>query len=488
MERTISFSWHTVAHDLVAGSIVFLVALPLCLGVALASNAPLFAGILAGIVGGILVGIVSGSHTSVSGPAAGLTAIVAAQIAQLGAFESFLLAVVFGGIIQIILGIARAGFIAAFFPSSVIKGLLAAIGVIVVLKQIPHVFGHDTSPEGEMAFQQFDQQNTFSELGTILSELHLGACLIGILSVAFLVGWDRCKPLKKSIVPAPLVVVLLGVLFAQLFNLLGGQWAIAESHLVQVPVAANVAGFFGFFRMPDFSQWANPAVYSAALMIAIVSSLETLLNLEAVDKLDPKQRLSPPSRELLAQGIGNVAVGLIGGIPVTSVIVRSSVNINAGSKTKLASIFHGVLLLVCVVFLSKYLNMIPLSCLGAILLVTGIKLASPALFRQMWSEGRYQFVPFVVTLVAIVLTDLVTGILIGLAISLGFILNSNFRRPIRRIVEKHLGGEVLRIELANQVSFLNRAALERNLRDVQPGAPCAVGCATPTTSTPIFSI
>lgn len=470
MEPTRLFSRTTILRDLTAGLVVFLVALPLCLGIALASNAPLISGILTGIIGGILVGALSGSHTSISGPAAGLTAIVAAQIGTLGSFETFLLAVVVGGLIQILFGIARLGILSAFFPTSVIKGLLAAIGVILILKQIPHLLGHDTDPEGEMAFAQPDQHNTFSELGTIFSEeLHIGVAVIGLTSIAVLVLWEKWKVLRNSGIPAPLVVVLCGVVLNLLFKQLGGPWLIADNHLVHVPIGTDGSGFASFWRAPDFSQWNNSAVYTAGLTIAIVASLESLLNLEAIDKIDPKHRVSPRSRELVAQGVGNVMAGLCGGIPITAVIIRSSVSMNAGAQTKLAAILHGILLLVCVVFLPTYLNLIPLSCLAAILLVTGIKLISPGLIRQMWDEGRYQFIPFAVTLVAIVLIDLVNGILIGLAVSLSFILNSNLRRPIRRIVEKHLGGEVLHIELADQVSFLNRAALHKALRDAPRG-------------------
>jgi carbonic anhydrase len=459
----------TLPGDLAAGLVVFLVALPLCLGVALASGAPLFSGVLAGIVGGILVGVLSGSHTSVSGPAAGLTAIVAAEIVSLGSFPTFLLAVILAGLIQIGLGVSRAGFIAAFFPSSVIKGLLAAIGTILILKQIPHVFGHDHDPEGEMAFQQLDHENTFSEITHLLGGIHPGAALIGLLSVILLLVWDTWKPLKKSAVPAPLIVVLLGIGISLVFRQLGGNWPIEASHLVQVPVAESLAEFVGFLQSPNFSQWLNPAVYTAGATIAAVASLETLLNLEAVDKIDPEQRNSPANRELVAQGIGNVAAGLIGGLPITSVIVRSSVNINAGGRTKLAAIVHGVLLLTCVGLLPAWLNTIPLSCLAAILLVTGVKLVSPALIKQMWDQGRYQFTPFLATLLAIVFTDLLIGVGIGLAVSLAFILNSSMRRPVRRIEERHLGGDVLHIELANQVSFLNRAALSKVLDRVQRG-------------------
>jgi len=458
-----------MAGDLTAGVVVVLVAIPLCLGIALASNAPLFSGLLAGIIGGILVGLLSGSHTSVSGPAAGLAAVVAAQITALGSFQTFLLAVAIAGVIQIALGIARGGFIAAFFPSSVVKGLLAAIGVLLILKQVPHVLGHDSDPEGDMAFIQPDSENTFTEFWALLGDFHQGAALIGLLSIAVLVFWDKCKPLKRSVLPAPLVVVLLGVGFSLLFRRLGGPWSIESSHLVQVPVADSLAGFLTFLQVPDFSQWANPKVHLAGVTIAAVASLETLLNLQAADKLDPQQRTSPPSRELMAQGVGNLVAGLIGGLPITSVVVRSSVNVNAGGKTKLAAIVHGLLLLVSVMLLPMWLNLIPLSCLAAILLVTGIKLASPALVKQMWNQGRYQFAPFALTVVAIVLTDILIGILIGLTISISFILWKNARRPIHRIVEKHLGGEVVHIELANQVSFLNRAALASVLDEVPSG-------------------
>jgi len=456
-------------RDLTAGLVVFLVALPLCLGVALASGAPLFSGLLAGIIGGILVGLLSGSSTSVSGPAAGLTAVVAAQIVALGSFEAFLLAVVFAGVIQIVLGLARGGFVAAFIPSSVIKGLLAAIGVILILKQIPHVVGHDPDPEGDMEFFQPDKQNTFSELVQTVGDIHPGAAVIGLLSILLLVMWDRSKKLKKSPIPAPLVVVLFGVGLSLVFRNLGGSWLIESSHLVQVPVANNISEFLGFLRLPDFAQVSNPAIYMAAFTLAAVASLETLLNLEAVDKIDPQQRTSPPSRELIAQGVGNVVSGLAGGLPITSVIVRSSVNINSGGQSKLSTIIHGLLLLVSVVFLASWLNVIPLSCLAAILLVTGVKLASPALVRQMLAGGKTQFIPFATTVLAIVFTDLLIGVLIGLAVSTAFILWSNARRPLRVVIEKHLGGDVVHIELANQVSFLNKAAITRVLDTVRRG-------------------
>jgi carbonic anhydrase len=441
----------------------------LCLGIALASNAPLFSGLISGIVGGLLVGMLSGSHKSVSGPAAGLTAIVAAQIAALGSFEAFLTAVVVAGVMQVVMGTLRLGFIAAFFPLSVIKGLLAAIGLILILKQIPHVFGHDADAEGEMSFEQPDHENTFSELWATLSDVQPGAAIIGLLSVVLLMLWDRSKALKKSPVPSALVVVVMGVGINLILRKMGHVWEIKASHLVNVPVANDFQAFLGFLQFPDAAGFSNPAIFKAAVTIALVATLETLLNLEAVDKIDPDQRQSPPNRELVAQGIGNITAGLIGGLPMTSVIVRSSVNINAGGRTKISAVLHGVLLVLCLVTVPQWLNEIPLSALAAILIMTGLKLASPALFRQMWTEGTRQFLPFMMTIAAILVTDLLVGVLIGLGISILFILHSNLRRPLRRIVEKHTAGEVLRIELANQVSFLNRASIERTLHGVPRG-------------------
>lgn len=466
MLKTDGISPSTLFADGKSGLVVFFVALPLCLGIALASGAPLVSGLLAGIIGGIVVGLFSGSHTSVSGPAAGLSAVVAAQILSLGSFSTFLMAVLFAGMIQIGLGLAKGGFISEFFPSSVIKGLLAAIGVIIILKQIPHLVGHDPDPEGDMSFFQPDLQTTFSELISMFGDFQLGASVIGFASLALLVLWDKWKPLKTSLFPAPVAVVLLGIGAVLWFEQLGDPWLIKPSHFVQVPVASDLTELVGLLPRPDFSQWMNPAVYTAGLTLAIVASLETLLNLKAVDRIDRQQRISPPSQELLAQGIGNVACGLVGGLPITSVIIRSSVNVNAGGQTKLATLVHGALLLVSVPLIPTWLNTIPLSCLAAILLMTGIKLASPALIKQMWAEGRYQFIPFAATLTAIVFTDLLIGIVIGLVVAIAFILNSNMRRPVRRFVEKHLGGDVVHIELANQESFLNRAALSQVLAEV----------------------
>lgn len=463
------FSPDGLFKDLIASVVVFLVALPLCLGIALASGTPLISGVITGILGGIVVGVLSGSHTSVSGPAAGLTAIVAAQLAILGSFEAFLLAVVIGGVIQIGLGIAKAGALSAFFPSSVIRGLLAAIGVILILKQIPHVLGHDNDPEGDMSFKQPDDHNTFSEIGMLFQgELHYGAAIVGLVSLALLFLWSRSSLLKKTQIPGPLVVVIFGVVMKFFFDSFSDGWSIVDDHLVNLGIDTS-AGFSGLITTPDYSQIFNPAIYFAAITIAIVASLETLLNLEAVDKLDVEKRHSPGSRELLAQGVGNIFSGMLGGLPMTSVIVRSSVNVSSGAKTKRSAIFHGFLLLLSVTFIPQYLETIPLAALAAILLHTGMKLASPRLFRQMWKEGYYQFIPFIVTLLAIVFTDLLIGILIGLGVSVLFILNSNLRRPLRRIVETHLDGEILHVELPNQVSFLNRASLDSMFNEMKSG-------------------
>lgn len=459
----------TLARDVFAGLIVFLVALPLCLGVALASNTPLIAGLVSGIIGGIIAGLFSGSHTSVSGPSPGQVAVILAQVSVLGSFEVFLMAVLISGITQILMGVARLGGLSAFVPTSVIQGLLSAIGVILFLKQIPHILGHDTDPEGEMSFQQPDQENTFSEILNIMSDLHLGAAVVGVTSLVLLISFQRVRFLKNLPVPAPLAVVLFGVSARALFDFLGSPLAIGTSHLVEVPVADSIAGFFTMLRFPDFGAITRADVWFAGTMIALMTSLETLLNLEAVDKIDPKKRKSPADRELVVQGVCNILAGLLGGLPVSSVIVRSSVNINAGAQTRLSAIVHGVLLGFSVVLLPGFLNSIPISCLAAILLMTGMKLASPSVFRNKWLQGKYQFLPFIVTVLAIIFTDLMTGVLIGLVVSLAFVLYSNLKRPVRIVMENHLGGEVMRIELANQVSFLNKASLERTLNSIPKG-------------------
>jgi len=461
----------SIRDDLISGMVVFFVALPLCLGVALASNAPLFSGILAGIIGGIVVGALSGSSISVSGPAAGLTAVVATEMQKLGTFEAFLTAIIIAGAIQIVLGLCKMGFIAGFFPSSVIKGLLWAIGLILILKQIPHLVGHDADPMGDEAFFQFNQNNTFTELFEIFFDFHYGAILIGFLSIILLIICDKFESLKKIKIVAPVFVIFLSIMMNTFLSSIGGEWSLEADHLVQVPVANTLKDSINFLIFPDLSILKKFDVYLTAITIALVASLETLLNLEALDKIDPLQRNNPPDRELFAQGVGNMIGGCIGALPLTSVIIRSSVNINSGAKTKLSTIFHGCLILFSVLIIPEWLNKIPLSALAAILIVTGLKLASPATFMQLWREGKYQFLPFILTITAIMLTDLLIGISIGLAIAVCFILHSNIRRPLKKTLEKHATGhEVLHIELPNQVSFFNRVVLETTLRKQSPGS------------------
>ena len=476
-------SSNRLLKDISSALVVFLVALPLCLGIALASGAPLVSGVLAGIIGGIVVGTISGSHTSVSGPAAGLAAVVIAQIAAFdGDFSTFLLAVFVAGIMQVLLGVFKAGSIAAFFPSSVIKGLLAAIGIILILKQIPHLFGYVTpedagmSPLPASAFPQNGRPVNFG-LQWFLDTVHFGATAIGFTSLMILIANKRIGILKKVGVPGPLLAVAVGTLMKFAFDSfgtaeggIGKAWRIGSDFLVQIPVAETFAEFGNFLDTANFSAWSNPLIYSSALTIALVASLETLLNLEAVDRLDKKQRNSPPNRELVAQGVGNMCAGLVGAIPVTSVIIRSSVNIDSGGETKRATIIHGFLLLGCGMFFPYALNQIPLSCLAAILLMTGFKLASPELLVQMWKGGKQELIPFLVTVIAIVVTDLLSGILIGLGLSLLFILYGSLKHPLRKIWEKHVGGDVLRIELPNQLTFLNRAALSHALVSAPDGS------------------
>lgn len=458
----------TILKDFRSGLVVSLVALPLCLGIALASNAPLISGLTAGIVGGLLISWLSGSHTSVSGPAAGLTAVVITQIEVLGSFNAFLCAVSLAGVMQLGLFALRAGSLAGFFPSSVIKGLLAAIGVILILKQLPHLFGHDPDWLGDMSFFQPDGENTFSELFITLFDIHEGPTIVGLVSVALLLGWNL-TPLQKLPLPAPLFVVLGALGINALFHRFYGVWEIGDSHLVKVPLG-GLSALYDQLPRPDLSVISRMDTWIAAFTICMVASLETLLNLEAVDKIDPKGRTSPANRELLAQGVGNFACGFLGALPVTSVIVRSSVNISSGGETRHASFIHGLLLVLAVGLFPDLLNMIPLACLAAILLVTGFKLASPKLFVSMWREGYSQFIPFFVTVSAIVLTDLLKGILIGLTTAVIFILRSNLQRPIQR--HRHVDGsgmEITRYELGSHVSFLNRAALHGALGKTQAG-------------------
>ena len=449
-----------IKNDLPASIVVFLVALPLCLGVALASGAPLLSGVISGMVGGLVVGFLSQSHTSVSGPAAGLTAVVLAAITQLGSFDVFLLAVVIAGVMQLIAGILKSGFIANYIPSNVIKGLLAAIGIILILKQIPHAVGFDRNTEDDFTFFQKDGENTFSELLSIFDFFSWGAIIISVLSVIVMVNWDKTPMKKVKFFPPSLFVVILGVALNSLFQNFFPALTISTEHLVNMP---KFEGFLEMVILPDFSSIGNVEVWTVAFTIAVVASIETLLNLEAVENIDPHKRQASPNRELVAQGVGNIFSGLIGGIPLTSVIVRSSVNINAGAETKLSTILHGVFLLVSVLLLAPILNLIPLASLATILLLTGYKLAKISLFKDMYKKGLNQFIPFVATIVAIVFTDLLIGVLIGLAISIFYLLKSNYKNPFVIEHETLHVGETMRMELPNQVSFLNKASIKDTL-------------------------
>ncbi len=454
-----------IKYDLPAGIVVFLVAVPLCLGIALASGAPLFSGIIAGIVGGTVVVIASGSPLGVSGPAAGLAVIVLAAIQDLGSFEVFLFAVVLAGIIQIILGFLRAGIIGYYFPSSVIKGMLSGIGLIIILKQIPHALGYDKDYEGDLAFWQSDGGNTFSAFGKAMEALSPGAILASTVALVILVLWEQ-KFMKNipifRIIQGPLIAVISGITIY--LGVQGTGWALKPDQMVNLPVASDFSSFIGQFTLPDFTAWNNSEVYVIAITIAVVASLETLLCVEATDKLDPYKRLTPTNRELKAQGLGNMLSGLIGGLPVTQVIVRSSANIQSGGRTKAAALIHGILLLASVALIPVVLNMIPLASLAAILVVVGFKLAKPALFKEMYQLGWNQFLPFVTTVVAILLTDLLMGIGIGLVVAIFYILLNNYKAPFFFKPEAHEPGKPIRIELSEDVSFLNKASVMLTLK------------------------
>jgi MFS superfamily sulfate permease-like transporter len=461
------------ADDLRAGVVVFLVALPLCLGIALASNAPLFSGLIAGISGGIIVTLFSKSRHGVSGPAAGLAVMVAAGIETLG-LEAYLLAVIICGVVQIGAGFLKAGVIAHYFPSSVIKGMLAGIGIILILKQIPHALGYDHSWEGEFEFLQRDGHNTFSEIAYALQAFSPGAIIVSLVSLAILISWQRPRIQQVRIaktLPAPLLVVLLGIGLNRAFGALAPQLAISADHLVKVPVSSSVGEFLSHFTRPDFSQITNPEVYVIGLTLALIASIETLLSVEATDNLDPEKRVTPTNQELKAQGLGNIVSGLLGGIPVTQVIVRSTANIESGGKTRRASLIHGILLLLCVAAIPAFLNEIPLASLAAILLVIGYRLARVSLFQQMWKEGFWQFVPFIVTIVALVFTDLLTGIMLGMAVAFFEILIYNYQLNFYREETAH---GCFTIRLTEHMTFLNKAALKRILREVPPGCTLTI--------------
>jgi len=457
-----------IKSDFPASIVVFLVAVPLCLGIALASGAPLFSGIIAGIVGGIIVGSFSGSPLGVSGPAAGLAVIVLSTISLLGSYESFLLAVVLAGILQVGLGYARAGIIGYYFPSSVIKGMLSGIGIIIVLKQIPHAVGYDKDYEGDIAFQQLDGENTLSELSNMLNYISPGAIIITIVSMAILILWEQPfikKYTVTKVLQGQLAAVVSGIGLHLVFKNIPFL-SLESGQIVNIPVAKSFSGFIGQFTLPNFQAIQNPEIWIIAATITVVASLETLLSVEAVDKLDPYKRVTPTNRELKAQGIGNIISGLIGGLPITQVIVRSSANVQSGGATKLSTILHGILMLLSVLVVPTILNLIPLASLASILFMVGYKLAKPVLFKQMYQLGWMQFGPFIITIVGIVFTDLLIGIGMGMAVAIFHILYDNYKRPYHFDPKEHHDGETITIELVENVSFINKASILNTLKQL----------------------
>ena len=464
----------TLRQDLPSSLVTFLVALPLCLGVGLASTSVesinglpnVFSGIIAGIIGGVVVGFLSGSRIGVSGPAAGLITILIAALTTLGSFEGLLVAIVLSGIIQVIAGFAGLGVLANYFPSSVIKGMLAAIGLTLILKEIPHALGYDKDFFGDDAFFQFDGHNTFSELLYALNSLQTGSIIISLVSITILLLFER-PFLKKialfKILPGALFAVIIAILLNIFFQLFIPTIAVGEKHLVELPVLKSISEISSVLSYPDFSFLTNPNVYIIALTLAFVGSLETLLSVDATDKLDPEKHHTPTNRELKAQGIGNIISGLIGGLPITQVIVRSSANINAGAKTKASTILHGLLLLVAVLFLPKIINLIPLACLAAILILVGYKLSKVQLYKQLYHNGYDQFIPFLATIAGILFTDLLRGIGIGMAFSILFILRKNYKNnySISEKEENHL--KHIQIILSEEVTFLNKGRIIASL-------------------------
>lgn len=454
--------------DLLPGMVVFLVALPLCLGIAVASGAPPFAGIISGIIGGIVVGALSNSNVSVTGPAAGLIAIILTAVTTLG-YESFLAAVVIAGAIQLTLGFAKAGGISSYFPTSVIEGMLVAIGIIIIKKELPHAIGYDMEHEGDFFSYQMLKvdEGFFGELIHSFNFAHSGAIIVAIVSLAILIAFNKIPALKKiKALPGALVAVVAGILLNAVFEIFQPSLIIANEHLVKLPVASSVGEFINQFSSPTFSGFAKPQVWITGITIAIVASIETLLCLEAGDKMDPYKRFSDANTELKAQGFGNILSGLFGGLPMTSVIVRTTANINAGAKTKFSAIVHGLMLLLTVILIPGILNMIPMASLAAILLMIGWKLASPKVFKHMWQSGLQQFIPFIITVVAVVFTDLLKGVGIGLVVSVFYILKGNMQLAYRFSKDKYHAGETIHIDLAQEVSFLNKAALKQTLSDL----------------------
>ncbi len=461
-----------LGSDLPAGLVVFLVALPLCLGIALSSGAPLFSGIIAGVVGGIVIGYLSGSATSVSGPAAGLTVIVFNAINDLGSYDIFLLAVLISGIFQILLGVAKAGVIGYYFPTAVIKGMLAGIGIILIIKQIPYAFGVNENQDFAKYIPFVNDWKSVLDLKNLTNEFDFGALIITMISLVVLILWD--KPMIKrnkilKLIPGALIVVLLSVGINQFFKVALPILHLDFDNTVVLPKVESFDGFIGLFMFPDFSAITNSSVWVVAFTIAIIASLETLLSLEAADKIDPYKRISPPNRELFAQGVGNMINGLIGGLPVTAVIIRSSANVTAGAKTKMSAIFHGVLLVLSVLFLQKYLNLIPLAALAAILIQVGYKLTRVSLFKSQAKLGWDQFLPFLITILGIVVFDLLVGIGLGMAVAIIYILLRNFQNSHILSKESKADKDIIKIILSEEVSFLNKGALIKTLEEIPDG-------------------
>ncbi len=454
-------------NDALASVVVFLVALPLCLGIALASGAPLFSGIIAGILGGLVVGTLSNSSLSVSGPAAGLVVIVLSAIHELGSFPAFLAAALLAGIIQIGMGFIKAGSISLYFPSSVIKGMLASIGLILILKQIPHLIGVDADAFGEEAFVQADGSTTFSFLSYAINHVGFGSMVIGFTCLALIVFWELFLVKKYhslKAIPAGLIVVAVGVGVKFFIDAYFPEIGVSPEHLVNLPVLGGLADIGSLFTFPDFSAFGNSAIYIIAVTLAIVASLESLLSIEAIDRLDPEKRVTNTNRELVAQGVGNSVSALLGGLPITAVIVRSSANLTAGARTKWAAVFHGVLLLVAVLLFPRMLNQIPLAALAAILIMVGFKLTKPRLYKEQFKLGLMQFIPFIITLGAILFTDLLVGILIGMGAGMFFVLLGNhglafFSAEHRSDIDGYERKVIFR--LSQHVSFLNKASLQK---------------------------
>ena len=463
-----SLSTKHFKSDLFSGLVVFLVALPLCLGIALGSlgaNSSPFPGIISGIIGGIVIGFLSKSNVSVSGPAAGLIAVIVTAMATLKQFDVFLLAVVIAGVIQLILGYLKSGSLANFIPNNVIEGMLAGIGISIFLKQLPHAFGYDKDFEGDDSFWQPDGENTFSEIFKALDYISIGAVTICIISLLILILWDKFKIQDKvKFLPGALIAVVISILLNIAFE--GTAFEIRNEHLVNLPIFNSFNDFINVFVFPDFSAITNYNVWIVAATIAVVASVESLLCIEAADRLDPLKRYSYPNNELKAQGFGNILSGLIGGLPMTSVVVRSSANINAGAKTKLSAIVHGVFLLISVLTIPFLLNKIPLATLAAVLLLIGYKLASPKLFIKFYKLGWYQFLPFLITIIGVVVIDLLKGVLLGLFVSIFFILKGNLKKAYSFDKEEFHDGDKINIKLAQEVSFLNKAAIKESLQEL----------------------